>query len=64
MGMMRADGHTPLGVMGGDRMQKGMWMFSYGYMRMEMADNLVGTDNVSPEQIVTTVPNRFFGLSG
>ena len=64
MDMMRADSHAPFGVMGGDRMRKGMWMFSYGYMRMEMEDNLVGTDNVSPEQIVTTVPNRFFGLTG
>ncbi len=64
MDMLRADSHAPLGVGGGDMMMKGMWMVSYRYMRMEMADNLIGTDNVSPEEIVTTVPNRFFGLPG
>ncbi len=64
MDMMRADSHAPLGVTGGDTMMKGMWMLSYRYMRMEMEDNLIGTDNVSPEEIVTTVPNRFFGLPG
>ena len=64
MGMLRADSLAPLGVVGGDLMMKGMWMFSYRYMRMEMADNLIGTDNVSPEQIVTTIPNRFFGMPG
>ena len=64
MDMMRADSHAPVGVMGGDRMRKGMWMLSYGYMRMEMEDNLIGTVNVSPEQIVTTIPNRFFGVPG
>jgi len=45
-------------------MAKGMWMLTYRYMRMEMEDNLIGSDNVSPEQIVTTIPNRFFGLPG
>jgi hypothetical protein len=64
MEMMRADSHAPLGVMGADTMMKGMWMLSYRYMRMEMDGNLIGNDSVSPEQIVTTVPNRFFGLPG
>jgi hypothetical protein len=64
MEMMRADSHAPLGVMGADTMMKGMWMLSYRYMRMEMDGNLIGEDSVSPEQIVTTVPNRFFGLPG
>jgi hypothetical protein len=64
MGMMRADSHAPLGVVGAETMMKGMLMVSYRYMRMEMEDNLIGTDNVSPEQIVTSVPNRFFGLPG
>jgi len=63
MDMLRADSHAPLSV-GGDMMMKGMWMVSYRYMRMEMEDNLIGTDNVSPEEIVTTVPNRFFGMPG
>lgn len=30
-------------------------------MRMEMEGNRVGTDTITPEQIVTTVPNPFFG---
>ena len=61
---MRADGHVPLGVTGGDFMTKGNWMISYRYMRMEMDNNLIGTDSVSPEQIISTVSNRFFGLTG
>jgi hypothetical protein len=64
MGMMRADNQAPFGVMGADMMRKGMWMVTYRYMRMEMEDNLIGTDSVTPEQIVTTVPNRFFGIPG
>jgi hypothetical protein len=64
MDMMRADSLAPLGVLGGDTMAKGKWMLSYRYTRMEMEDNLIGSDHVSPEQIVTTVPNRFFGLPG
>ncbi len=64
MDMTRADNQAPLGVMGGDMMAMGMWMFTYRYMRMEMEDNLIGSDNISPEQIVTTVPNRFFGIPG
>lgn len=64
MDMLRADNQAPLGVMGGDMMMKGMWMLTYQFMRMEMDGNLIGTDSVSPEQIVTTVPNRFFGAPG
>jgi hypothetical protein len=64
MGMARADSQAPLGVVGGDMMAKGKWMLSYRFMRMEMEDNLIGSDSVSPEKIVTTVPNRFFGLPG
>ena len=64
MGMLRADNQAPLGVMGGDTMAKGNWMLSYQYTRMEMEDSLIGSDHVSPEQIATTIPNRFFGLPG
>lgn len=64
MDMMRADRHVPLGVMGGNTMIKGTWMVTYRYMRMEMGGNLIGDTNVTPEQIATTVPNRFFGLAG
>lgn len=61
------DEHTldvPIGVTGGHLHDAGSWMISYRYMRMEMEDNRVGTDDLSPETIATTVPNRFFGLPG
>lgn len=57
--MMRPDAHAPAGVTGADLMMPGKVMVSYRYMRMEMDDNRIGTDEVSPEEIVTTVPNRF-----
>lgn len=59
MGMMRADAHAPFGVMGADRMMPGKVMLSYRYMRMEMDGNRIGTDKVSPEEIITSVANRF-----
>ena len=43
---------------------RGGWMFSYRYMRMEMEDNRDGSSDISPATIVTTVPNRFFGMPG
>ena len=57
----RADAHGPIGVMGEHRHHQGELMLSYRYMRMQMEGNLIGENSVSPEQIVTTVPNRFFG---
>lgn len=57
----RADGHGPIGVMGDHRHGKGSFMLSYRFMRMGMEGNLIGDQEVSPETIVTTVPNRFFG---
>ena len=56
-----ADSHAPIGVMGDHMHGKGEWMLSYRYMYMEMEGNRIGTNSVSPEQIVSTVPNRFFG---
>lgn len=58
------DSHAPIGVMGDHLHKKGELMFSYRYMRMAMKDNLIGSDAVSPETIVTTEPNRFFGNPG
>lgn len=60
----QADSHAPIGVMGDHMHKKGEWMVSYRFMRMEMADARIGDDKVSPETIVTTVPNRFFGAPG
>jgi len=58
-GPIRADGHAPIGVMGDHLHKKGEWMLSYRYMHMDMDGNRIGTRNVSPANIVTTVPNRF-----
>ena len=56
-----AKDHAPIGVMGDHRHSKGEWMLSYRYMRMDMAGNRDGTDAISPDEIVTSVPNRFAG---
>ena len=58
------DSHAPIGVMGDHLHKKGELMFSYRYMRMNMKDNLFGSDDISTETIVTTIPNRFFGNPG
>jgi hypothetical protein len=61
---IRADGHSPIGIMGDHVHKKGGWMFSYRYMHMDMDGSRIGTRNVSPQTIVSTVPNRFAGMTG
>ena len=56
-----AKDHAPIGVMGDHMHKKGEVMFSYRFMRMNMAGSRIGTDPATPDEIVTTVPNRFFG---
>lgn len=58
---LRADSHAPIGVMGDHMHEAGEFMVSVRAMRMEMEDNRNGTSYLSPEEIVTTTPNRFFG---
>ena len=60
----RADSHAPIGVMADHFHKKGEWMFSYRFMNMAMQGNLLGSDSISPDAIVTTIPNRFFGMPG
>jgi len=60
-GQIRADDHAPIGVMGDHMHKQGEWMASYRFMHMDMEGNRIGDREVSPEEIVTTVPNRFFG---
>lgn len=55
----RADGHAPIGVMGDHIHKKGEWMLSYRFMHMDMQGNQKGKDNISPDTIVTSIPNRF-----
>lgn len=43
----------PLAVMGGHIHGKGEWMLSYRYMRMDMEGNRNGTDDLSPEEVIT-----------
>ena len=54
-----ATDHAPIGVMADHRHQEGEWMLSYRYMYMEMSENRIGTETVSPDEIVTNVANRF-----
>jgi hypothetical protein len=58
-GNVDASSHAPIGVMGDHMHMKGEWMLSYRYMTMHMEGNRSGTSDMSPEQIVTTVPNLF-----
>jgi len=55
----RPDSHAPITVMGDHIHKTGEVMFSYRYMHMSMRDNQDGDARMSPEEIVTTVPNRF-----
>ena len=56
-----SDEHAPIGVMGDHLHEAGEFMVSYRYMLMNMEDNLQGTDSITPDEIVTTIPNRFLG---
>lgn len=60
--LSRPDDHAPIGVMGDHFHEKGEFMFSYRYMSMDMSDNAVGSSDIVPNAIATTVPNRFFGM--
>ena len=52
----------PVGMMGAHLMGKGKMMLMYTPMFMKMDGSRIGTSRVSPETIVTTVPNRFGNL--
>ena len=58
---IRADSHAPIGVMGEHMHHKGEWMVSYRYMKMDMEGSQNGKDDISPEEIATTIANPFFG---
>ena len=60
----RPDSHAPIGVMGDHTHKKGEFMISYRFMSMPMEDNLVGSDDISADEVATTIPNRFSGLEG
>lgn len=54
---VRADGHAPIGVMGDHLHKKGEWMLSYRYMYMDMEGSRIGTNRVSPREIVDLPSN-------
>lgn len=56
-----ANSHGPIGVMGDHPHKKNEWMLSYRFMSMEMEGNRSGSSSISPEEIVTTIPNRLAG---
>lgn len=60
----RPDDHAPIGVMADHAHKAGEFMFGYRYQHMGMNGNLMGTESMTPAQIVTSVPNRFGGMSG
>lgn len=55
------DAHAPIGIMGDHLHGAGEFMVSYRFMQTNMEDNLQGSDSISPDQIVTSVSNRFAG---
>ena len=55
----RPDAHAPINVMGDHIHEQGEFMFSYRFMHMSMKDNKDGSSGISPDEIVTTIPNRF-----
>lgn len=55
----RPDSHAPIGVMGDHTHQQGELMLSYRFMHMNMQGNRNDTSSQSPEDIVTSEPNRF-----
>ena len=56
---IRSDSHGPIGVMADHMHKSGEWMISYRFMRMWMEGNRIGTDSIDPNDIVTTISNRF-----
>lgn len=56
--------HGPIGVMGRHLMPKGKVMFGYRFGHMSMEGLRLGTNDISPDQVVTTIPNRFSGMPG
>jgi len=48
----RPDSHAPISIMGDHTHSEGEWMVSYRFMRMNMADNYIGSNEVSTEQIL------------
>jgi hypothetical protein len=59
-----ASTHAPIGIMGDHVHEKGEVMVSYRYMNMNMQGSRLSGEAISENTIVTTIPNRFFGVPG
>ncbi|MEX2525188.1 MAG: transporter [Gammaproteobacteria bacterium] len=57
-----ADSHAPVGVMADHTHNADEWMLSYRFRHMRMDGNRIDDTPISPDEIVTNVPNRFAGL--
>jgi hypothetical protein len=53
----RADGHSPIGIMGDHAHKKGEIMFSYRFMFMDMNGNMDGTEELSNAEVLD--PNNY-----
>lgn len=62
--VFRADSHAPIGVMADHYHEAGEVMLSYRYMSMSMQGNQKNGNKISSDLIATTIPNRFFGMTG
>lgn len=57
-------GHGPIGVMSRHLLPEGKFMLALRSGHMQADGSRIGTTDVSPAFVATTVPNRFFGLPG
>ena len=48
----RPDSHAPISIMGDHTHDEGEWMVSYRLMTMSMADNYIGSNKVSAQQVL------------
>jgi hypothetical protein len=56
---LQADSHAPIGVMGDHMHSKGEFMFSYRLMNMKMSGNVRGSNDISSDEIATTIVNPY-----
>ena len=54
----RADSHAPISIMGEHMHKAGEFMISLRHMTMNMSGNVEGTDDISDEEIVTSIANN------
>ena len=50
----RPSAHAPISIMGDHLHNSGEWMFSYRFMHMDMQGSLIGSREISAQEIVGT----------